>query len=386
MRYLFQAGTLVSFLLLATLGQAALPGGISGHWYNPEQSGHGLTITLARPGFAAIIWHVYDDEGNPLTLNIEGRISGRSITGTAYAARGMEFGSFDPAALEVSVWGEVDLEFDSCVQATLHWDSPDPAFGSGSMPLERLAFTHGVDCNLPPIDQSAFGRYGGEVIEGDDPETAVAFTGIVDLEGRLWGIERLRYPIPSPMWAGGRVHHVVRTEPAREDGSLRGRADLVFWTLGGREGSDAPGSWPEGEPGGELSWQSRDRDFDLSFSPANDDRTLVAPIDTAALAGRWAVPMQNQFGEATAWLEIEAGGRACIEMSPWYEPPGGCHFEGRIDAPDGEHGLIDFEFHRPEESPGTPHRGRGWLTDGPDGLELILTGDGSFGLMAYPES
>lgn len=96
--------------------------------------------------------------------------------------------------------------------------------------------------------------------------------------------------------------------------------------------------------------------------------------------------MQNQFGEATARLEIEADGRACIEMSPWYEPPGGCHFEGWIDAPDGEHGLVEFEFHRPEESPGTPHRGRGWLTDGPNGLELILVGDVSFGLMAYPES
>lgn len=46
---------------------------------------------------------------------------------------------------------------------------------------------------------------------------------------------------------------------------------------------------------------------------------------------------------------------------------------------------VDFEFRLPEESPETPHRGRGWLTDRRDGLDLILRG-GGFGRLAYPES
>jgi hypothetical protein len=161
---------------------------------------------------------------------------------------------------------------------------------------------------------------------------------------------------------------------------------MVFWTLGVREGSTAYGNWPEGAPGGELTWYSRNHTYELSWSPAGDDHALVAPVDSGTLAGRWEVPMESQFVEETAWLEIETSGRACIEMSPFYTPPGACHFEGSIDAPDGEHGLVDFEFTRPEESPGAPHRGRGWLTEGPDGLELILVGDGGFGLMAYPDS
>lgn len=386
MKQLVPALILATALSLASTAQAALPGGISGHWYNPDQAGHGLSITLANPEFAVVVWHVFDTDGNPMTLYIEGEVSGRTIEGTAYAPKGMRFGMFDPANFEAPQWGDVDLAFDNCVEATLSWDSSDPEFGNGSMPVERLAFTHGLDCSLPPADQSAFGRYGGEVFRDGDPEPNISFTGIVDLEGRLWGIERMLWAIPSPSWMRTRANHVVRTEPAGEDGSLTGRAEVASWTLGSREGSDASGSWPEGEPGGELTWQLRDHTFDLSFWPADDDRALVAPIDTEALAGRWAVPMRSQFKEETAWLDIEAGGRACIDMSPWYEPRGGCHFEGWIDAPDGEHGLVDFEFHRPEESPGTPHRGRGWLTDGPDGLELILAGDGSFGLMAYPES
>ncbi len=65
MKRLFQASVLASFLLLAATGQASLPGGISGHWYNPDQAGHGLSITLARPEFAVVVWHVFDTDGNP---------------------------------------------------------------------------------------------------------------------------------------------------------------------------------------------------------------------------------------------------------------------------------------------------------------------------------
>ncbi|RFF33041.1 hypothetical protein DZC52_00320 [Wenzhouxiangella sediminis] len=255
------------------------------------------------------------------------------------------------------------------------------------MQLHRLAGIVGSDCTLPPIEATEVRRYSGEVIQNDNPEMVESFTSIVDLEGRLWGMERLFNPIPSPMWAGARVHHVVWTEPTQESGAIEGRAERVWWTLesGLREGSNVSGSWPSDAPGGELDWQLGDDEFELAWVPADDQRALVAPVDAGALAGRWEVPMQSQLTDETAWLEIEASGRACIEMSPWYEPPGACHFEGRIDAPDGEHGLIDFEFARPEESPGAPHRGRGWLTDGPDGLELILVGDGGFGLMAHPE-
>lgn len=389
-RILALAAMATFFGTFMQLAPAALPGGISGSWYNPDQSGHGITLLLVQPDFAQAVWSVYDTDGNPLTLVVEGDVSGHGIEGTAYAPRGMRFGEFDPADNEVSIWGKVTIDFSSCDRAELSWDANDPGYGQGSMPLHRLAGTAGSDCMLPPVETTRFGRYTGEVVQRYEPypETTVEFTGIVDLEGRLWGIERLRYPIPSPMWVGGRAHHVVRTEPARDDGSLRGRADRVYWTgQGPPTGSFASGSWPEGEPGGELLWSLNNAYYELSWSPAGDDRALIAPVDTGALAGRWVVPLQSQFEfqKHSAWLNIETNGHACIEMSLWYEPPGGCHFEGQIYAPDGEYGLIDFEFHRPEESPGTPHRGRGWLTDGPEGLELILVGSDGFGLMAYPE-
>jgi len=379
---------LAAFVQTAT---AALPGGISGHWYNPEQSGHGITLLLVRPDFAQAVWHVYDPDGNPLTLVIEGEVSGLGIEGQVYAPRGMRFGEFDPADKEVAVWGEAAIEFSSCDRAELSWDATDPAYGEGSMPLQRLAGIAGSDCSLDPMDSAPAGRYTGEVTYDGFPTEP--FSGIVDRAGRLWAIERLACCgewegwIPSPMYAGGRVPHVIRVEAPRADGSLVGRADKVWWTGESdfRNGRAADGSWTGGEAGGELSWEFGDDTFQANWSPAMDSRSLVKPVDAGVLSGRWAVPIKNQLSDDTAWLDIEADGRACVELSPWYQPPGGCHFEGWIDDPDGDHGYVDFEFHRPEEFPGSPYRGRGWLTDGPQGLELILVGDGGFGLMAYPE-
>ncbi|HSH28167.1 MAG TPA: hypothetical protein VK972_10455, partial [Wenzhouxiangella sp.] len=142
-------------LLLAAFMQpagAALPGGISGHWYNPDQSGHGITLLLIQPDFAQAVWHVYDTDGDPLTLVIEGNVSGHQIEGTAYAPRGMHFGEFDPADMEVPVWGEVAINFSSCQRAELSWDATDPAYGEGSTPLHRLAGVVGADCVLPPVE------------------------------------------------------------------------------------------------------------------------------------------------------------------------------------------------------------------------------------------
>jgi len=196
----------------AAPAQGALPGGISGHWYNSEQSGHGITLTLVDPSFAVMVWHVFDTEGNPMTLYIEGDVSGRRVDGTAYAPGGMRFGLFDPDEYEAPVWGEVTLEFDSCASAELSWDAEDPAFGSGSMPFERLAYTHGIDCSLPPPNELPAGLYTGrtESDEGIDQD----FEAMIDLEGRLWGMDRGNHPIPGPMW--------VRCPPALGG---HGRAD-----------------------------------------------------------------------------------------------------------------------------------------------------------------
>ncbi|WP_376695628.1 hypothetical protein [Wenzhouxiangella sp. EGI_FJ10305] len=391
MKHLVSALILATALSLASTAPAALPGGISGHWYNPDQSGHGLSVTLANPELAIVVWHVFDTDGNPMTLYIEGEVSGRAIEGTAYAPKGMRFGMFDPANFEAPQWGEVDLEFDNCVEATLRWDSSDPAFGSGSMPLERLAFTHGLDCKPPSPGDVPAGLYIGrtQAEDGIDED----FQAVVDLEGRLWGMDRGRYPIPSPMWVGARLPWVVLGRPVDANSSFEyeGRASKMYWTFPWSEVRDhfaASGEWFGPTGGGELRWLDGDsREWTLTWSPATEtDKSLVAPLTLSALAGRYEVPMSDQTpGGATGWLEIGADGSLCIEMPVSYgNTDKACHFTGQVRLPDGDAGLVDFEA-------GTYH-GRGYMADGPNGLELVLVGDdhlgnkGGFGLVAYPES
>ncbi len=135
-------------LLLPSLASAQLPPGISGAWYNPQQSGHGLSIEILDDKRALAFWYVYDPQGNPVHLYLDGRIEGRRIEATAYAPRGMRFGSFRREDLELPVWGEVALDFSSCDKALLQWDSDRPEYGSGSSEVQRLTRISGLDCEF----------------------------------------------------------------------------------------------------------------------------------------------------------------------------------------------------------------------------------------------
>ena len=134
--------------LLAGPAQAGLPLALEGSWYNPPQSGHGLTVERIDPEHALLFWHVFDPEGRPLTLYVEAALEGDRLVGTALAPMGMQFGSFDPDALELPVWGEVSLQFLDCNQAVLRYDAVAPGYGAGEIPLTRL---------LPPRTHCSLG-------------------------------------------------------------------------------------------------------------------------------------------------------------------------------------------------------------------------------------
>lgn len=377
-----------ALMLAATHGHAALPDGISGHWFNPDQSGHGITLTMVDPSFVVMVWHVFDSQGNPMTLYMEGDVSGRRIDGTAYAPTGMRFGQFDSAELELPVWGEFTFEFDSCTNAELSWYAEDPIFGSGSIPFERLAFTHGLECSLPPPNELPTGLYIGrtESDGGIDQD----FEAVVDLEGRLWGMDRGPNAIPSPMWVGARLPWVVVARPVGDTSTIHfeGHASKMLWTFWPPERSahDAIGEWFGPATGGELHWlDDNSNDWTLTWLAATDEgKTLLAPLTLEGLTGRYEVPMSDQNpGGSRAWLEIDVNGGLCIEMPASFgEPDKECHFTGQLSLPDANAGLIDFNL--------APYRGRGYVTDGPDGIELVLIGDNSidgrgFGLVAIPE-
>ncbi len=154
---------LLGLLCVGQLAHAQLPAGMSGAWYNPAQSGHGLSVEIHSATRAIVFWMVYDPDGNPVHLYIDGQVGPRSIAGRAYLSRGMRFGSFDRSEFASELWGDVALEFEDCDTAELHYDANGPAgagYGEGSLPLQRLIGLHGQSCNF---DLQMVGLFDGEL-------------------------------------------------------------------------------------------------------------------------------------------------------------------------------------------------------------------------------
>ncbi len=378
-------------LLSCTTLQAKLPGGISGTWYNPQQSGHGLSVNLVDSARAVVIWHVYDPDGEPLTLYIDGDVQGRRIDGRAYAPRGMAFGSFDPAALELPEWGEVDIEFTNCVDAKLSWNSTDPAYASGEMDITRLAFVDGVDCDLPPPNALPAGLYSA-----DFASTAYRIggrgLGIVDHEGRLWGVQRWQPDgMPNPVpgnWNYPPRGQVVMARPLAVNGD---RIDVQvvsmenLWTSRTARSVTSTGHWLlDGSVVGRF-----DAD-DILFAGSQDwfpaapnEVQLLAPVSLSQLAGAYTITLRDQFFERNASLEVGTDGHACIDLNG-HDLIDTCELRGVLSTSEGEAGLIDFEFRDTRNAALAPYRGRGFLVEVGKDEELILIGsNGSIGFGVF---
>jgi len=380
------------------VGHAALPGGISGPWFNPEQSGHGLSVYVIPGGRAAVLWHVYDPSGAPLTLYIEGDVTGKRIDGVAYAPSGMVFGEFDPATLQLPVWGEVDLEFSDCDTAVLSWRSDDPAYPAGEMEVRRLAYIDGVECEFVVENDLPAGLYQGSLeragTEQFGPVTTTAI-GIVDSDGSLWGIERS--PIPGPAWVGTVVAYYMHIEPIAQNGSTistRGFSDQLFWfsrigdTPG--QGLSISGDW---QVGGQVTGTFSATESGLFagpieqvWTPASASMQLIAPVSVPQLVGEYTVPLRTQFFEVNASLSIDGTGGLCLRLPEPVEISDSCGFTGIVSTPDGADGVIDFQIRDMRVDNGSQYRGRGWLAEVDGVTELVLVGDDGahgFGLIGY---
>lgn len=392
------------FALMALAGSATafagLPGGVSGIWYNPAQSGHGLSLDVLAGDRAIAIWNVFDDDGKPLTLYIEAQIDGRRLTGQAYAPRGMRFGSFNPAELQLPVWGEVAISFGSCDRAELSWQSAQAGVSNGRMPLVRLTTSEGSDCALPAENALPFGLYVGER-DGSVSLPATDLLGMVDREGRLWGFDRrfrsngAPIAVPGSAWLGNITNsRFYRIHPGEAIGDELPATQAAYpamalgSNMSGGFGEDNSGVWRLGAPGGAAA------EFDAATSgnpiPIMGSRwrrgappatRLVAPVDLDQLQGRYTVLLRNQFFEYSVTVTIGADGSLCLpaELGPNAAP---CRLRGTVTTPDGEFGLIDFTA-ADVRFPGlASYTGRGWLLDTASGRELNLVGDnGTIGLV-----
>ena len=140
-----------------TLAQRFAVGGpihaASGLWYDPAQSGHGFTLETVEIGGALhllAVWFTYLD-GAPRWIHGVAPIVGNKATIAAAIATGGRFPpAFDPASVASEPWGTLEFTFDSETSGQVAWNSQQPGFGSGALPLSRLAGP--ADINLDDFD------------------------------------------------------------------------------------------------------------------------------------------------------------------------------------------------------------------------------------------
>ncbi len=114
--------------------------GQSGGWYDPAYGGQGYVLTWLANGSAALGWFTYDPEGNPYWMVGTGALeNGRLVFPAMYSARGGRFGeAFDPAQVEHTPWGRVELDL-ACDSGAAEYAATATGFGSGRFDLDVLA-------------------------------------------------------------------------------------------------------------------------------------------------------------------------------------------------------------------------------------------------------
>ena len=366
-------GLAVLALVAPTLVQAQLPPGISGAWYNPQQSGHGLSLEILDEQRALAFWYVYDPQGNPVHLYLDGRVEGRRIEATAYAPRGMRFGSFRREDLEMPVWGEVALQFDSCDRGLLQWDSELPGYGSGSSEIRRLSRISGLDCELNSDDTPSVALLTGIEQSSAFGARPTAYAAL-DENRTLWMLTPLAMradAVPGRTFVGdpGAVTRARLKADARLE-FTRYANDWIFGRPNALQPTRAEGQFDSG--GGALSFSfDSGRGHSLSLAPSAQQ--AVTPLSGERLAGRWPVPMRGQVFDSAGELEIGAAGDVCLRVG-FLELEAGCRMQGRLQVVAANPGFVEFELQDREFPAQAAYRGRGWVQRG-DGVErLILVG------------
>jgi len=125
----------------------AIGPGVTGAWFDPAQSGHGLFIEVLPANRFLAAWFTFDPEGAPTWFLGVGTYSGNTadIGQVNQPGGGRWIPNFDPSRIVLNAWGTLKFTFTDCNRARVEFTSPGK-FGSGSMELTRLTLPAGLTC------------------------------------------------------------------------------------------------------------------------------------------------------------------------------------------------------------------------------------------------
>ncbi len=121
--------------------------GYSGSWFDPAHNGEGIILEVLKDGTVVVQWFTYDKNGGQMWIQGSGTIENNILTvSNLYTTSGTAYGSgFDPNNITQTPWGTLAMEFTSCGEAILNYNS-SAGFGSGTLNMIKLTKLMGIPC------------------------------------------------------------------------------------------------------------------------------------------------------------------------------------------------------------------------------------------------
>ena len=141
----------VNVMVSAKAAPFAITRGISGSWFNSNQSGHGFALEVlpGSPQVLSAFWFVFAPGGGATWIAAQGPVDGDHALLQAYQVAGsgsMFPPHFDPANVHAQSWGTLTFTFAGCNSGNVTWNSTAPGYGVGSLAISRLIAPDGVHC------------------------------------------------------------------------------------------------------------------------------------------------------------------------------------------------------------------------------------------------
>ncbi len=279
---------------------------ISGTWYAPERNGEGLAIQMMEDGRVSLVWFTYPPLGEAgeqaWMLGVSGAISDNVVRfEQVVRPLGARFGAaFDPADVQNTPWGSIELSFLDCNHLRLRWSGP-AAFGSGERELTRLSAPAQLGCG----GQRDLLANGARALSGLRSKSGTWF--VPERSGEGWLVDELPGGVTGVYWftydEAGRQRWILGTGTRSND---RVVVDSAVTPVGTRFGADFSSGEIVQRPFGRLELQfTRCSTLDLQYT-AFDAQLGSAQRNTTRLtrvAGLPCVDGTPAPHAGTAWQE-----------------------------------------------------------------------------------
>ena len=141
--------TLSSAELYAAPTSIAITSSLTGSWYDPAQSGHGLFVEVLPENRFLAAWFTFNPAGTAQAWLLGvGTYNGNTATiaDTFQPSGGRWIPNFDPTRIVNNPWGTLKFTFTDCDHGKVEFASIS-AYGAGSMNLTRLTQPSGHACS-----------------------------------------------------------------------------------------------------------------------------------------------------------------------------------------------------------------------------------------------